>query len=495
MQNPESYVAQGKDNTGAAIQLKPFDTSTIFKAYDYQPKKPLLDSLGKDIATPSGAVHPNDRKYVTELKNKWIDKTSRLQAESARNKADVTPEQRQEADILKMETIDMTSLLQKQYAAALEIEKKAKADPYSYPGWQEKINKYFALPPLERGLAPNIEKAPAVNLNKFFGDLGTAEKSGGGTKKKADGSSTTSSYTEFDPVIAKRNFDELVVPVLNSGTPDANRVVASLEKDVRKLAELQKLDYTNLSDVDKMSLVLDVAENYYMAAQQGKIKQKNSKSTTKASLDKVAKVKAAGGAGDASANQPFQPVAGYAYKPMGSNGKIIPTAPDAESGKPELVNIVQIPIKGRLGGKNDNFANVNKPIKLKIPGSNDYAIGTVENITKYSDTKGKWNDEFWATIVDNKGVATEVLLDAENMRTFKTEYRSDPEDILTKQYPKWQEKAKAVVIEEPEKSPSWNNWTEDQRNAYKGAYTRKMGATPKKATSPTTDPDEEFKRK
>lgn len=45
-------------------------------------------------------------------------------------------------------------------------------------------------------------------------------------------------------------------------------------------------------------------------------------------------MKAAGGAGDASANQPFQPVAGYAYKPMGSNGKIIPTAPDAESGKP-----------------------------------------------------------------------------------------------------------------------------------------------------------------
>jgi hypothetical protein len=205
----------------------------------------------------------------------------------------------------------------------------------------------------------------------------------------------------------------------------------------------------------------------------------------------------------------FRSVAGYAYKPMGSNAKIIPTAPDAESGKPEIVNIVQIPIKGRLGGKNDNFANVNKPIKLKIPGSNNYAIGTVENITKYSDTKGKWNDEFWATIVDNKGVATEVLLDAENMRTFKTEYRSDPEDILTKQYPKWQEKAKAVVIEEPEKSPSWNNWTEDQRIAYKGAYNRKMGiATPKTEKpkepsmwdkmksfiTPATDPDEEFKR-
>lgn len=287
MQNRESYVAQGKDNTGAAIQLKPFDTSTIFKAYDYQPKKPLLDSLGKDIATPSGAVHPNDRRYVTDLKNKWIDKTSRLQAESARNKADVTPEQRQEADILKMETIDMTSLLQKQYAAALEIEKKAKADPYSYPNWQEKVNEYFALPPLERGLSPNIEKAPDVDLNKFFGDLGTAERSGGGTYTKADRSSSGGTYTKFDPVIAEQNFNDLVVPVLNSGTPDANRVIASLEKDVRKLAELQKLDYTKLSDVDKMSLVLDVAKDQYMAAQKAKVHTRRTSSTSELVLKKL----------------------------------------------------------------------------------------------------------------------------------------------------------------------------------------------------------------
>jgi hypothetical protein len=486
MQNPESYVAQGKDDTGAAIQLKPFDTSTIFKAYDYQPKKPLLDSLRKDIATPSGAVYPGDRRYVTDLKNKWIEKTSRLQAESARTKADVTPEQRQEADILKMETIDMTSLLQKQYATAKEIEQKAKADPYSYPNWQEKINEYFALPPLERGLSPNIEKAPDVDLNKFFGDLGTAERSGGGTTNRADGSSSGGTYTKFDLVIAKRNFDDLVVPILNSGTPDANRVIASLEKDVRKLAELQKLDYTKLSDVDKMSLVLDVAEDQYMAAQEAKVHTRRTSSTSEANATKVAKVKAAGGGGDASANQPFQPLAGSIYKPMGSNGKILPIGKGA--GKPEILYVVQIPIKGRLGGKNDNFAQINKPIKLKITGSNDYAIGTVEIISKYSDTSGKWDDDFWATIVDNKGKSTEVLLDAENMRTFKTEYRIDPQDILTNQYPGWEKKAKDVVIEDPEKSPSWNNWTEDQRIAYKGAYTRKMGA------APTSDPDEEFKR-
>lgn len=491
MQNSESYVAQGKDNTGAAIQLKPFDTSTIFKAYDYQPKKPLLDSLGKDIATPSGAVHPNDRKYVTDLKNKWIEKSSRLQAESAKNKVDITPEQRQEADMLKMETIDMTSLLQKQYEAAKQIEAKAKADPYSYPNWQEGINKYFALPPLERGLSPYIEKAPDVDLNKFFGDLGTAARSGGVSTKKADGRSSTSSYTEYDPIIAKQNFDDLVVPILNSGNPDANRVIASLEGDVRKLAELQKLDYTKLSDVDKMSLVLDVAEDYYMAAQKAKVHTKRTSSTSEADATKVAKVKAAGGGGDASANQPFQPLAGFVYKPMGNNAKILPIG--AGAGKPELLNIVQIPIKGRLGGKNDNFAQINKPIKLHLPGSNDYAIGTVEIISKYSDANGKWDDDFWATIVDNKGKSTQVLLDAENMRTFQTEYRSDPQDILSK-YPGWEKKAKDVVIEDPEKSPSWNNWTEDQRIAYKGAYTRKMGAAPKKTTAPTSDPDEEFKR-
>lgn len=488
MQNPESYVAQGKDNTGAAIQLKPFDTSTIFKAYDYQPKKPLLDSLRKDITINTEGIRPEDRQlYVTPLTNAYIDEATNATIESNKAKTDIGGERFKKVANKKSEVVDMVSLLQKQQASVKDLEAKVALDPFSFPSdWKEQVDEWYKLHPLRRGFGPNVQKLPDVDLNKFFGDLGTAERSGGGTINRANGSSSGGTYTKFDPVIAKQNFDDLVVPILNSGTPDANRVIASLEKDVRKLAELQKLDYTKLSDVDKMSLVLDVAEDQYMAAQKAKVHTKRTSSTSEADLEKVAKAKAAGGGGDASANQPFQPLAGSIYKPMGSNGKILPIGTGA--GKPEILNVVQIPIKGRLGGKNDNFAQINKPIKLKIPGSNDYAIGTVEMISKYSDTKGKWDDDFWATIVDNKGVSTEVLLDAENMRTFKTEYRSDPQDILTNQYPGWEKKAKDVVIEDPEKSPSWNNWTEDQRIAYKGAYTRKMGAAPKKTTAPTSDP-------
>lgn len=491
MQNSESYVAQGRDNTGAAIQLNPFDSSKIWAAYDYQPKKPLLDSLGKDITINTEGIRPEDRQlYVTPITNKYIDSAAKARAESNVTKSDTTPERLKEIANLKAEAVDMVSLLQKQQASVKDTVAKIQADIYSYPpDWQEKINKWWELHPLERGFAPPIEKLPDVDLNKFFGGLGTAEKSGGGTTNRADGSSSGSTYTKFDPVIAKQNFNDLVIPVLNSGTPEANRVIASLEKDVRKLAELQKLDYNKLSDVDKMSLVLDVAEDQYMAAQKAKVYTRSTTNTTEADPAKLEKVKTAKGGGDASSNQPFEPVAGYVYKPMTDDGKIIPVGGDITGATQHIVNVVEIPIKGRLGGKNDKFAQINKEIKLKKPGTNQYAIGTVEKIAKYSDPAGKWHDEFWATIVDKEGDSKEVLLDEENMITFKTEYRSDPEEILKNTKNDWRKRATEVSIIDPEKDPRWNSWDEDQRKAYKGAYTRKMGkkAAPAKTTPKKSD--------
>jgi hypothetical protein len=493
MQNPESYVAQGKDDTGAAIQLKPFDSSTIFKAYDYQPKKPLLDSLGKDITINTEGIRPEDRQlYVTPLTNAYIDEATNARIESNKAKTDIGGESFKNIANKKAEVVDMVSLLQKQQASVKDLESKVALDPFSFPSdWKEQVDEWYKLHPLRRGFGPNVQKLPDVDLNKFLGDLGTAERSGGSTTNRANGSSSSDTFTKFDPVIAKRNFDDLVVPVLNSGTPDANRVIASLEKDVRKLAELQKLDYTKLSDVDKMSLVLDVAEDQYMAAQKAKVHTRRTSSTSEADATKVEKIKAAG---DASANQPFEPVAGYAYKTINKqNTNIIPSGSD-QKGTTEIVDIVQIPIKGRLGGKNDNFAQINKEIKLKIPGTNDYATGTVEIISKYSDTNGKWHDEFWATIVDKEGVAKEVPLDAENMRTFKTEYRSDPEEILKKTKNDWKKVAANSELEDPEKSESWNSMDEDRRARFKNAYTRNTRKK-KKAAENEVDPDEEFKRK
>ena len=484
MQNPESYVAQGKDNTGAAIQLKPFDTSTIFKAYDYQPKKPLLDSLGKDIATPSGAVHPNDRKYVTELKDKWIKYTSEIQAKAAKDKREITGEERQIADAMKMEFIDMTSLLQKQFSGFIDAEKKVEADPFSFEGWEDSKNQFFTKHPLQRGFSPGVKKLPDVDLYDFFVKQGTAEASGGGTRGKSDGSSKTTAFTKFDPAAAEENWKNIVVPTLNSGTPDANRVIAFMEKKVREQAKLENVDYDKKSPVEKMSAVLDFAHDFYMAAQKGNIKVKNIESSKEADATKVAKVKAAG---ETSANQPFEVNAGYAYRTIGKNGNIIPIGSD-QKGTTEIVDVVQIPIKRRLGGKNDN-----KEIKLKIPGTSDYATGTVEKISKYSDTKGKWVDQFWATVVDKEGVAKEVPLDAENMRTFKTEYRSDPEEILKKTKNDWKKVAENSELEDPEKSESWNSMDEDRRARYKGAYTRNTRKK-KKAPKNEADPDEEFKR-
>lgn len=490
MQNPESYVAQGKDNTGAAIQLKPFDTSTIFKAYDYQPKKPLLDSLRKDITLNTEGIRPEDRQlYVTPLTNAYIDEATNARIESNKAKTDIGGERFKSIANKKSEVVDMVSLLQKQSKSVQDLVGKIELDPFSYPpDWKEQVDEWYKLHPLKRGFSPNVQKLPDVDLYDFFVKQGTAEVSGGGTRRNSDGSSKTTAYTKFDPIIAEENWKNIVVPTLNSGTPAANRVVAFMEKKVREQAKLENVDYDKLSPVEKMSTVLKFGHDFYMAAQKGNIKRKSIESSEGADATKVEKINAAG---DASANQPFEPVAGYAYKTINKqNTNIIPTGSEI-TGTTEIVDVVQIPIKGRLGGKNDNFAQINKPIKLKIPGSNDYAIGTVEIITKYSDTNGKWVDQFWATIVDNKGKSTEVLLDAENMRTFKTEYRSDPEEILKKTKNDWKKVAENSELEDPEKLESWNSMDEDRRARLKGAYTRNTRKKKKDVTE--ADPDEEFK--
>ena len=486
MQNPESYVAQGKDNTGAAIQLKPFDTSTIFKAYDYQPKKPLLDSLGKDITINTEGIRPEDRQlYVTPLTNAYIDEATNARIESNKAKTDIGGERFKNIANKKSEVVDMVSLLQKQQASVKDLESKVALDPFSFPSdWKEQVDEWYKLHPLRRGFGPGVKKLPDVDLYDFFVKQGTAEASGGGTRGKSDGSSKTTAFTKFDPAAAEENWKNIVVPTLNSGTPDANKVIAFMEKKVREQAKLENVDYDKKSPVEKMSAVLDFAHDFYMAAQKGNIKVKNIESSKEADATKVAKVKAAG---ETSANQPFEVNAGYAYRTIGKNGNIIPIGSD-QKGTTEIVDVVQIPIKRRLGGKNDN-----KEIKLKIPGTSDYATGTVEKISKYSDTKGKWVDQFWATVVDKEGVAKEVPLDAENMRTFKTEYRSDPEEILKKTKNDWKKVAENSELEDPEKSESWNSMDEDRRARYKGAYTRNTRKK-KKAAENEADPDEEFKR-
>lgn len=489
MQNPESYVAQGKDNTGAAIQLKPFDTSTIFKAYDYQPKKPLLDSLGKDIATPSGAVHPNDRKYVTELKNKLIKYTSEIQAKAAKYKRDITGEERQIADAMKMEVIDMTSLLQKQFSGFIDAEKKVEADPFSFEGWEDSKNQFFTNHPLQRGFSPRVKKLPDVDVNKIFGDFGTAERSGGGTTNRADGSSSGGTFTKFDPIIAKQNFNDLVVPFLNSGTPDANRVIASLEKDVRKLAELQKLDYTKLSDVDKMSLVLDVAQDQYMAAQEAKVHTRRTSSTSEADATKVEKAKA-----DKGKKEDFGVVAGWAYSKVDQAGINVPVGIGGASST-ELIPVARINISGRL--QNERFAQLNKEVELFDKGVP--VVGKLNQIVRYGNKNGTWEDGMWAIVSDKEKKVHQIWIDGQNMDIIKKEYELDPNKLFDS-HSEWRELPEKVVVQDPRTLRSWSKYDENEKKARLGAWERKFGkgatksTAPKKTTAPTSDPDEEFKR-
>lgn len=517
MANEASYVPLGRDNTGAAVQLNPFDSSKIFAAYDKANapvKTPLLDSYGNTLKTGTGAVDPKDRWYVEEAKNKEIDYQVKLRQRLQAERRDVNSQEQQQLEKNKMETIDRLSILQKQQADRLKRLEKGKANPYSLPSnWQEKEEAFWNIPANERiGIAgPDYEALPEKTVYDIFKDIGKSTVSKDITVTKADGSSYSEKVDTFDPKKAEENFNKNVVPMLANPYSEEGRILTAIQ--VNKLQEESNkfgVDWSALTPDQQSELVMEASKADYFAAQQAQVVEQRA-SSRKAKQDKEGD---GSGSSSSSTNQNFQPAVGWAYKIV-KDGKIIPTK-GGTTGEPAVVKVLEIPIKGRLGGKNDQFAQLNKPIRLNHNGK--YITGTIESIKKYGDTNDKWQNDFWVTIADDEGTATEVLMDPENKRAIETEFKVDVNKLIDEQYPGWRDQE--VELTDPTKSPEWNTYKPEKKAAMQKAYDKKIKAstTPVEAppkekgalqkgidmvkgfftTTPaktTRDPDEEFKRK
>ena len=126
---------------------------------------------------------------------------------------------------------------------------------------------------------------------------------------------------------------------------------------------------------------------------------------------------------------------------------------------------------------------MNKPIRLNHNGK--YITGTIESIKKYGDTNDKWQNDFWVTIADDEGTATEVLMDPENKRAIETEFKVDVNKLIDEQYPGWRDQE--VELTDPTKSPEWNTYKPEKKAAMQKAYDKKIKAS----TTPVEAPPKE----
>lgn len=465
MQNSESYVQKG-DNSGAAIQLKPFDSSGIFKAYDYQPKKPLLDSFGKVLNYKGAKVHPKDVPRLRAAYEKLQDFQVRSMMNSQKSKSDVSYAQAAEEQALRMDYQDQLSLAQEQYTRAQKARDKVLNNKYAYKegvldGIEKEFDNDIATRPIT---AFDISPLPTDKAYKWLAGFGNPIKKGGGSTTFADGSSTSSDFAEFDEKQAKQDF-ELVRKALLKDTQESREYIAGAEEALRQAASEDGLDYDQLPVAEKVKYIDEMAWNDYKATKQAEIVEYN-KSSSKEAPNSDSKT------GKKKSNQPlvYDVNLGVAYKNVGDNDEIQPTGTGQEKGNVEIVNVVEVPVK------NDQFEELNKEIKFKK--GNKYVIGTVENVRKYANKKGDWQEEVWATVVDKEGSSKEVLLTGENLKQFKTNYNFDPIELIERKRSSWENRE--VDIPKPEDMPDWNAKSPADQAQLKSAYQRKI-----KASTPT----------
>ena len=484
MANEASYVPLGRDNTGAAVQLNPFDSSKIFAAYDKANapvKTPLLDSYGTPLKTGSGAVDPIDRWWIEESTNKFIDYSTKLRQKTQAERRDANSEEQQELQRLRQEVLDRTSVAQKQLNIANEWDKKITANPYLYGGEEarKKLLKWKRETPINErinSLGPDIETLPDKTAYDLLKGIGTSKVGVDVQRTRADGSSYSEKVDKFSPREAEKNFNKSVVPMLmNPYSKEGQMLVAIQTNKLKEKFEEDGRNWDDLSPQDQSELVIEATKADYFAAQEVQVAESNA-TATKAAQDKTT---TKGGGKSSTTPRTFDINAGHAYRKVSSkNNKVIPIGSQQE-GDVEIVNTVTIPIK------NDQFEELNKELKFK--NGSVYVKGTVENIHKYADVDGNWDDEVWVTVVDKDGTPTEVLLDAENLKTFKENIKFDPIKVLKEKEPKW--KNHRVDIVKPEDMPGWNAKSEEERVLMNQAYDKKIkqnnGKTKDKVTVPS----------
>lgn len=480
MAEPLGLVPQRREGTGAAQILQPFNSAPIFQAYDQsmvQPKRPLMDSFGKDLNAGDGKVHPNDRWWIKEAQNKYFDSAAKIMARLQAEKRDLNADEQRELTLLKQDAADRVGVAQKQYEEWNKMAAKIAEAPYAYNQKErEAFNNYHNLKITERPLFPGVSKTPDTDIVKWIESIGDPTVK---SKRKVVNPDNTSYEVEeisFDPKKASELFNNTLSPLL--ATTQQGQILTDI---VRREIIDQDPSFTQLPAKDQAEIVDMAARDFYVNAKKNQYQyMKNTVSDRSPSKT--------GGTKTPTVSD-LEPVVErqYLVYDKASGQRKVGKFKTDENTNLELRDVISFPVAGLFGSKTpqENSERFNFIYKGQA------ISGSPQQIRTYKGNTGNWSDYF-LVLVDREGMLKEVPLTGSNRKKLEQEFGFSL-DELEKKFPDVKKQADELPVATVEAVPEWNTLNEKQKDVYRKAWEKRFGkgagtTSTQQATEPAPAP-------
>jgi len=479
MAEPLGLVPQRREGTGAAQILQPFNSAPIFQAYDQsmvQPKRPLMDSFGKDLNTGDGKVHPNDRWWVREAHDKYVDQATKIMAKLQAERRDLNEEERGLLSNLKQDVADRVGVAQKQYEEWNKMAAKIAESPYAYnPEEKKGFDDYFLKKITDRTLYPGISKIPDTDIVKWIEGIGDPTASTRTKTVRPDGTSVEVDQITFDPKKAAELYNNTVAPMLS--TTQQGRILTDIIKD-----EIISQDpsFTLLPAADQVRIVDMAAQDYFINTKKNQYRYKND-------VVRDNQPSKTGGSGTKTPTvSDLEPVVERVYMVHDAKGnRVLGKFNTDKNTTVELRDVVSYPVAGFFGSRTPQENSEKFVFKVGAR----FVKGSPQQIRTYKGASGKWS-EYSLLLAGEDGVIEEVPLTGPNRTKLEQEFGFSL-DELEKKFPNAKKQEEEMPETPVEDMPSWNSKTEAEQAVYRKAWERRFGkgVSTQQATEPASKTD------
>ncbi len=478
MAEPLGLVPQRREGTGAAQILQPFNSAPIFQAYDQsmvQPKRPLMDSFGKDLNAGDGKVHPNDRWWVREAQNKYFDQASKIMAKLQAEKRDLNADEQRELALLKQDVADRVGVAQKQYETWNAQAAKIAESPYAYNQDESKgFNTYFDTKITDRPLFPGIGKTPDTDIVKWIEGIGDPTVSNRTKTVSPEGTSVEVDQITFDPKKASELFNNTLSPLL--ATTQQGRILTDI---VRREIIDQDPSFTQLPAKDQAEIVDMATRDFYVNTKKNQYRYK-----TDTVRDNEASKSGGADGGKKPTINDLEPVVDRQYMvyDKASGQRKVGSFITDENSIMELRDVITFPVAGLFGSKTpqENSARFNFIYKGQA------VSGSPQQIRTYKGNTGKWSG-YYLVLVDEQGILKEIPLQGSNKTKLEKEFGFSLDELETK-FPDLKKQADELPVVGVEAIPEYHTLNDKQKAVYREAYNRRFGkGAQAPASAPKTD--------
>ncbi len=480
MQDPLGLVPLGREGTGAAQIFQPFDSSNIWGAYNASNapvKTPLLDSFGNNVNTGADKVHPNDRWWIKQAQDKYLNRKVELMAKTAKERRDLTPDEITELNDLKQETADRIGVAQRMLEWNEKQRTAIQNAPYAYsPDEIKKVETFHETPVDRRELMPMIQRIPDHNYVNWFESMGDASKKTGVSRTDAQGNAYSEDKVTFDEGKAREAFRTTVMPQLyNSAT---GRAFVDAQR-----ANLIESDpnFTSYTPEKQAELAMKSAEEYYVNVKRNQVKQSRDVTTKAAKAD--------GGGSSTVKTAEMVPLVSREYvvydtktgqrvteliDPKTKKRRTAGVAKKSEGTGIKLVDVVTIPIVWNEATPAENrvfqFVSRGQPV-----------VGTPQYLRKHKNSKGEWDKTYWLVVItpkdkDGEQQIKEIPFTGTVKDKLEKEFKVKIEDIESK-YGDLKKKAEGLPKDNVEDLPGWDGMPPETQAVYRNAWNARYGAT------------------